>query len=334
MTYKNKSLKLIATSVFSLILVIVVSIGMETLADVKVDADKAGKKETVSDIDVFGNISFVDLEISEEDFSFDEMSEFVGSADIDDVYSESKDVSLQETSGEESLLEESESNEISSENSEASEESKEDPSESLSSGNDSSEENSSDGGDDNSETNGEYPSAVTLLDGGEKPFVFFQQDDPKYENIPYGTDKIGSHGCGPVNMAMIISTYTGEVVYPEEAAKWSYNHGYWTEGKGSSHALMTEMAKAYGVPVKTISKSTWAETWTEAINALKEGKCLVTRVGKGDFSAGPHFITIRGITEDGKLLVANSISYEDSVKEWSQTTVKNNINLDKFWVYG
>ena len=159
--------------------------------------------------------------------------------------------------------------------------------------------------------------------------ILTQLDSPEWNNLPYGTDKIGSHGCGPVNMAMVISTITGKVIYPDAAAKWSVDNGYWAKKVGTAHALMTAMANAYGVKVTKIPQN----SWTAAMNALKEGKYIITRVKKGIFATNNHFLTIRGITEDGKLLIANSISYEDSVKEWDQSTIKGQINLD-FWVYG
>jgi len=331
MSGNNKSLKLVITSVFSLALVIVFAFGSEIVMGERDKADVEKNESFVSDIDVFENISFVDLEKSEDAFSSPDMSENEESSEQESTYEESSEES------EESSSTISEASSVASESSEESEEpsleaSKEPSSEYSSEASESSEESSEEPSSEdvnNSFENVGFPSDVTLLDGGQVPFVYFKQDDPKYENLPYGTDKIGSHGCGPVNMAMIISTYTGKVIYPDEAAKWSYKKGYWTKGTGTSHSLMTAMAKAYGVPVKTVAQG----SWTEVINALKQGKLVITRVKNGIFAKNNHFFTLRGITEDGKILVANSISYEDSVKEWDLNTLKGQVNLG-FWIYG
>ncbi len=130
-------------------------------------------------------------------------------------------------------------------------------------------------------------------------------------------------------MAMVISSLTGKIVYPDEAAKWSVDNNCWSKGVGTSHSLMTSMAKAYGVPVSKLDAGDWAGVK----KALKNGKYIITRVKSGIFATNNHFLTIRGITDDGKFLIANSISYEDTVKEWSQSTLQGQVNLG-FWVYG
>ncbi len=354
----------LGTSVLAFVLVFLVALGVESSSE-RVSSEKSAETMSgaFSSIDVFEGISFVDgvssddplneetssvlsEEQSNEENSFEANSSEPNSSEVNSSESNNSEASSSESNNSEMNSSEFNNSEMNSSEFENSEDnsSEENSFEINSSEVNSSEENSSE--ENSSEVNSsegnsseepskdnvssDFPDDVTLLENGETPFVYFKQDDPKYNNLPYGTDTVGSHGCGPVNMAMIISTYTGKVIYPAEAAKWSVDNGYWAKGVGSSHGLMTAMANAYGVPVTTIPKS----SWTTAMNALKQGKYLITRVGNGAFSSGPHFITIRGITDDGKLLLANSISYDDSVTQWSQSTVRNNITLDKFWVYG
>lgn len=344
----NNALRWFATSCFILLAVIILAFGMESSKKKESEENSYFSGSLSDEIDVFENLSFVDISYeAESGFSVDILSkndDFSGNVSENGESGSVQDESLEQPSeisddssylsvesdfSEESDISKEEysktdSSETSKEHSQTSfEESYEPISEELPSG------GSEEPSEDVSKEPNVYPSDILTLEGGKEPFVFFQQDAPEWNNLPYGTDKIGSHGCGPVNMAMVISTLTGNVIYPDEAAKWSVDNGYWAKKVGTAHALMIDMAKAYGIEVKTIPQN----SWTVAINALKEGKYIITRVKKGIFATNNHFLTIRGITEDGKLLIANSISYEDSVKEWDQSTIKGQINLG-FWVYG
>lgn len=319
-------------SVVSLVVVVLAAMGISALR-----TEETVDGESMADIDVFAGISFVDesWDNGEESASVDVNSSFFQDLSKNAESSEPMSESISEVPSEEISLNSSEENESSfvessEERSEVpSHESIEDKSEDESSN--ITEDASSDSSEDeSSETDvSDFPENVTLLSGGGEPFVYFRQDSAEWENKPYGTDKIGSHGCGPVSMAMVISTITGKVIYPDEAAKWSVDHGYWAKGVGTAHALMTAMAKAYNVPVSAISQG----NWNAVIDALEDGKYIITRVKSGVFAANNHFMVIRGITKDGKILVANSISYEDSTKEWSLSTLKEQVNLG-FWVYG
>lgn len=364
---KSRSLSIFITSVFSLALCVLVALCVEGAESDEVTSFVDGDSNNI--IGVFETVSFVDaswetgLDSETSELSFDahmsknddnsedvsnndtslsidasvsspdysenssqgenqSPSEEYSSEDSSVAYSEdtskeiSKDQSSKELSSKEPSSKEPSSEEPSSE---------EVPSEEPSSEEPSSEESSQDA----STGNTDFPNNITILSGGKKPFVFFEQDSDEWKNVAYGSDKIGSHGCGPVCMAMIISSMTGEVVYPDETAKWSVRNGYYAKGTGTSHGLMTAIAKAYDIPVTTIQSG----AWTDVINALKKGKLVVTRVKSGIFATNNHFFILRGITDDGKILVANSISYEDSVKEWSLSTIKGQVNLG-FWVYG
>ncbi len=324
---KNNGLKWAMPSLLALLLVVVIAMGVEVT---KGDEHFSSSGE-ISYINLFEDISYVDLseafsnDISLPDLSKDgelsaETSENASelSEDIENSAAEESFEILQSSEGFESSTENGGSQDV--EISEYDENSKEAE---KSEYNESSEETYS------SSVSEEFPDDVILLDDGEKPFVYFQQDAPKWNNLPYGTDKIGSHGCGPVNLAMVISTLTNKVIYPDEAANWSYKNGYWSKGVGTAHALMTAMPRAYGVSVSTINEG----NWTAVNKALKEGKYIITRVKSGIFATNNHFLTIRGITADGKYLIANSISEEDSKKEWTLSTLKSQVNLG-FWVYG
>ena len=170
-------------------------------------------------------------------------------------------------------------------------------------------------------------SGETLLSGGKVPFVHYSQTDPLYKLIPYGNQTIGSHGCGPTNMAMILSTMTQTVIRPDTLAKWAVKNGYYVKNVGTSHSFMSAIAKQYGVTTTVV------RSMDKAVAALKEGKYVLCVVTSGDFSPGAHFLTLRGITKDGKILVADSLSLERSQKEWTVSRIKSNLRSVQFWVF-
>lgn len=339
---KNNSIKWVASSILMMVLVVLVALGVEAKKG-KIDEsakENTGEDKASSMIDVFADISFVDVfdeseasedKVSSEEFSKEESLESIENSSQDFESSEDNESKEPDSSEPESSEPESSEPESSEPESSEPESSKPESSESESSEPESSEPESSEieSSEPESSENKEFPSDVTLLSGGKEPFVYFQQDSPQWNDLPYGKDKIGSHGCGPVNMAMVISTITGKVIYPDEAAKWSYKNGHYASGVGTAHSLMTDMAASYGVKVETIEKG----NWNAVTKALKEGKYVITRVKSGIFATNNHFLTIRGITDDGKYLIANSISEEDSRKEWTLSTLKGQVNLG-FWVYG
>ena len=111
-------------------------------------------------------------------------------------------------------------------------------------------------------------------------------------------------------MATVVSALTGEVHNPVELEGWSAENGYYCEGNGSYHSLVPAAATAYGL--------TWEGNLTAQgiVDALAEGKLVVAVMGEGHFTKGSHFIILRGITGEGKILVSDSASYDRSMQEW------------------
>ncbi len=160
-------------------------------------------------------------------------------------------------------------------------------------------------------------------------FVYYEQTWPVYTNYPYGYNTVGGYGCGPTSMAMVISNLTGKTVSPTYMADWSFNNGYYFRGRGTAYGLFPAASAAYGIKCTTIS----AYDKNAVVSALKSGKLLLTVVGAGDFTRGRHFLLIRGITEDGKLLLADSGKYENCLVEWEYSRVLNQVANSYFWVF-
>ena len=166
------------------------------------------------------------------------------------------------------------------------------------------------------------------LDG----LTYYNQLDERWANEMYGkTDTIGVAGCGPTALAIAISNLTGDETDPVEVAEWSYENGYVCEGSGSYISLIPNAAEHFGLSVEKLGKSN-AE---ELVEHLEDGKMIIAIMGAGHFTNTGHFIVLRGVTDDGKILVADPISYNRSTMAWDVSTilkeVKNAGSGGPFW---
>ena len=166
------------------------------------------------------------------------------------------------------------------------------------------------------------------LDG----LTYYNQLDERWANEMYGkTDTIGVAGCGPTALAIAISNLTGDETDPVEVAEWSYENGYVCEGSGSYISLIPNAAEHFGLNVEKLGKSN-AE---ELKQHLEDGKMIIAIMGAGHFTNTGHFIVLRGVTDDGKILVADPVSYNRSTMAWDVSTilkeVKNAGSGGPFW---
>lgn len=165
--------------------------------------------------------------------------------------------------------------------------------------------------------------------------VYYNQGDARWKNDPYGTDNIGGYACGPTSMAIVISTLTDSTYDPVYMANWAYQNGYWCKGSGSYHSLIPGAAQAFGLDV---SGCTAAEP-QRIIDALSEEKLIVVLMSKGHFTSGGHFMVLRGVTSDGKILVADPGSHSRSQQAWNFSIILNEARKGAgaggpFWIIG
>lgn len=144
------------------------------------------------------------------------------------------------------------------------------------------------------------------------PVVYYNQTDARWGNKPYGkTSTIGRAGCGPTALAIAVASLTSNKVTPYDVAQWSVENGGLCEGSGSYHSLIPNGGRHYGLTVTSIGRD-----GKKLVEALQEGKLAIAIMSKGHFTSGGHFIVLRGVTEDGKILVADPASVKRSNKEW------------------
>lgn len=177
-------------------------------------------------------------------------------------------------------------------------------------------------------------SGITFTDG-KTEVVYFNQLDSRWADTPYGqTGTIGRSGCRPTAMSIVVSTLTGKTVSPVEMSDWAARNGYYVEGVGSRHSLIPDAAKKYGLSVEGIGKDA-----QKIVDALADGKLVVAIMSKGHFTSRGHFIVLRGVTEDGLILVADPASKTRSEQLWDLEIILNEANRNAgaggpFWAVG
>lgn len=147
--------------------------------------------------------------------------------------------------------------------------------------------------------------------------VYYNQRDVRWSSSAYGDGTIGGAGCGPSSLAIVASTF-GKNVTPADTCKWAAKNGYKAKGGGSYWSVIPDGAKHYGLKVESNVKES-----DEIRNALKNGKLVVVIMGAGHFTKSGHFIVLRGITDSGKILVADPASEKRSNEEWDLSLIMN-----------
>lgn len=118
---------------------------------------------------------------------------------------------------------------------------------------------------------------------------YFQTD---YPNDRYGYGTVATSGCGITCVAMVATYLTGHDYLPDELA--DYFGGY-----GENNIQKLEYAS-------DMLQLPWerAENFHAALQALREGKVVIALMNQNSiFTDSQHFIVLKGLTEDGKIIV-------------------------------
>lgn len=163
--------------------------------------------------------------------------------------------------------------------------------------------------------------AGTLLQSaGAVDVVFYLQIDSRWADLYYGgTDTFKKYACGPTSMSIVVSSLTDIKIDPVQMAAWAYQNNYWYPESGSLHSLIPDAAAAFGLQSEGVENVPGAGD--KIIQALKSGKLVVALMGKGQFTQSGHFIVLRGVTEDGKILVADPASEDRTNQSWNIETI-------------
>ena len=65
------------------------------------------------------------------------------------------------------------------------------------------------------------------------------------------------------------------------------------------------------------------------VDALASGKLIVALMSKGHFTSSGHFMVLRGVTSEGKILVADPASKKRSEQEWDISVSYTHLDVYK-----
>ena len=164
---------------------------------------------------------------------------------------------------------------------------------------------------------------IDLPPGGMNIPLFMQTDYPEVIcYIPQGDGKlypasVKNSGCGAASMSMVIAYLTGDTTQtPKSLFTWAYNTGQY-HGSGLSHDTLVKMAALYGI------HGTWIpNNGSQVAEALRAGYPVIAHMGPGIFTSSGHYIVLRGITDDGYVLVNDPNSKSKSQYAYPLSTIQ------------
>lgn len=169
-------------------------------------------------------------------------------------------------------------------------------------------------------TNGTYPAK-----GMQIP-LYLQTD---YSNIPYGGGSIASSGCGPTSFAMIASYLTGTTITPIDAISWCGN-SYYMSGVGTYWSYFAAAASHFGC-----GSVIQTDNPNSVLQALSQGHPVISSQRAGLFTRRGHFIVLRGITADGKVLVndPNDSSSKNYISREFDMMSEIHSTANAYWIF-
>lgn len=150
-----------------------------------------------------------------------------------------------------------------------------------------------------------------------------------YSNIPYGGGSIASSGCGPTSFAMIGSYLTGTNITPVDAVSWCGN-SYYMPGVGTYWSYFQAAASHFGCGAVTQTSDPNA-----VLSALAQGHPVISSQSAGIFTSGGHFIVLRGITANGKVLVndPNDSPSKNYINREFDMMSEIHITANAYWIF-
>lgn len=155
----------------------------------------------------------------------------------------------------------------------------------------------------------------------ERTVSYYNQTEEPWAQVRFSGTTIRSSGCGPVCMAMVVSTLTGQTVTPAQVAEFTEESGLYVPGRGTSHSLPSMAAGHWGLSVRRVHKS----RMEEVKYALQEGALAVVICKEYSItgSGSGHYIVLTGVTREGYFTIADPASRERSGRLYSVDTIRS-----------
>ncbi|KJS68648.1 MAG: hypothetical protein JL50_02890 [Peptococcaceae bacterium BICA1-7] len=144
--------------------------------------------------------------------------------------------------------------------------------------------------------------------------VYYSQVDPRWRGVPFTSvgnkqQTIGSSGCGPTCMAMVLATWRNRGITPVQTCQLAVDGGFRTANSGTAWAYFGWIASKFGLKFKQTSLV------ADAVEALKSGALVVASMGPGYFTRGGHYILPWKV--DGNLILC----HDPALKQRSKAAI-------------
>ena len=157
---------------------------------------------------------------------------------------------------------------------------------------------------------------LVMLDTSMGPMLYYNQGDARWASYLYGgEDPMGTYGCGPTAVSMLINSFSCDSlgVTPVNLADWAFANGEYAPKGGSYHSLIPNALSGFGLQVESIRDY----SRENAADLLATKHILVALMGKGSLTENGHFILITKLLDNGNVHIADPNSYENSTTEWN-----------------
>ena len=153
----------------------------------------------------------------------------------------------------------------------------------------------------------------------------YLQWDKRWAYTPYGQEIVGTAGCGPTCLSMVVVGLTGQTEYnPRYIAKYASENNY-LDGSMTKWSLMEIGCNYFGLQASSVPLSQDSMT-----KQLQAGHPIIASMRPGDFTTTGHFIVITKVI-DGKFMINDPNSEENSHKAWSYHQLATQIKA--MWSY-
>ena len=156
----------------------------------------------------------------------------------------------------------------------------------------------------------DYPETVVTIDG-----------EPR---------SVLTSGCGTTSLAMAIQYYHKEDASratPDALFQYAVDEGMYG-GDGLGHTALSNIARIFNLRTEWRSGSE-----SRILRWLREGNLIIAHMNTGMFTENSgHYILLVGATEDGKVLVNDPNSRENSQKLWDYDEFADQIR--NLWAIG
>ena len=146
--------------------------------------------------------------------------------------------------------------------------------------------------------------------------MLFQYDYGEIVCTINGTPRsVATSGCGATSVSMVVAYLTGNTDQTPYTLFYRAVETGRYHGSGLGHDALSWLLRENGVQSRWI-----ANNGPAILQALRAGKPVIAHMGPGIFTSQGHYIVLRGVTEDGKILVNDPNSWSRSCNAYPVET--------------